>query len=208
MMLTDTIQNIREVRVAGVVQDLNNYAASRRVTLSGTDQFSDYENSDPIGVIKTGCEATLVYTPNKMAMGRAVWSKLSSHPKIVNAVKGNVTNAGIVTRQQFAELFADYGINEVLVGDAYYNTAKPGQNVSLARAWGRHISLVYINPLAQPEAGGITFGLTAQYGSKIAGRIVDQDVGLTGGVRIRAGERVKELIVAKDTGYFIQNAVA
>ncbi len=208
MMLTDTIQNIREVRVAGIVQDLNNYAATRRITLSGTDQFSDYANSDPIGVIKAGCEATLVYTPNKMVMGRAVWSKVSSHPKIVNAVKGNITNAGIVTRQQVAELFADYGINEVLVGDAYYNTAKPGQNVSLARAWGKHISLLYINPLAQPEAGGITFGLTAQYGSKIAGRIVDQDVGLTGGVRVRTGERVKELIVAKDTGYLIQNAVA
>jgi len=27
-------------------------------------------------------------------------------------------------------------------------------------------------------------------------------------VRIRAGERVKELVVARDVGYFIQNAVA
>lgn len=207
MMLTDTIQNIREVRVAGVIQNLNNYAAERRTTLSGTSQFSDYTNSDPIGVIKAGCEATLVYVPNTVVMGRSVWSKLSSHPKIVNAVKGNITNAGIVTRQQFQELFSDYGITQVLVGDAYYNTAKPGQNVSLARAWGKHISLLYVNPLAQPEAGGITFGLTAQYGSRISGRIVDEDVGLQGGVRIRTGERVKELIIAKDVGYFVQNAV-
>ena len=34
------------------------------------------------------------------------------------------------------------------------------------------------------------------------------DVGLQGGVRIRTGERVKELVIAKDVGYFIQNAVA
>lgn len=207
-MLTDTINNIREVRVAGIVQNAANYAGARQVTLSGTSQFSDYTNSDPIGVIKTGCESTLVYPPNTMVMGRAAWSKLSSHPKIVNAVKGNLTNAGIVTRQQVAELFADQGITQVLVGDAFYNTAKPGQTATLARAWGKHISLIYVNPIAHPEAGGITFGLTATYGTKIAGRIEDKDIGLEGGFRIRSGERLKEVVVAQDVGYFIQNAVA
>jgi hypothetical protein len=208
MMLTDTMANIREVRVAGIVHALGTYAASRRVTLAGTDQFSDYVNSDPIGVIKAGCEGTLVFPPNTMTMGRAVWSKLSSHPKVVNAVKGNLTNAGIITKDQFRELFSDYGITKVLVGDAFYNTARPGQAASLARAWGKHISLTYNNPIANPQGGGITFGFTAQYGTKIAGRIEDKNIGLQGGVNIRVGERVKELVVAKDTGYFIQNAVA
>jgi hypothetical protein len=207
MMLTDTLANIREVRVASIVHNPNTYAASRRVTLAGTDQFSDYDDSDPIGVIKTGIESTLIFPPNTMVMGRAVWSKLSSHPKIVNAVKGNLTNEGIVTRQQFQELFSGEGISKVLVGDAWYNTAKLGQPVSLARAWGKHIALIHLNPIARPEAGGITFGLTAQYGTKISGRIQDEHVGLQGGFIIRAGERTKELVVAKDVGYFIQNAV-
>jgi hypothetical protein len=207
MMLADTLANVREVRVAGLVHNLNTYAAGRRVTLAGTDQFSDYEHSDPISVIKTGLESTLVFPPNTMVMGRAVWSKLSSHPKIVNAVKGNLTNEGLATRQQFADLFSGEGISELLVGDAWYNTAKPGQAVNLARAWGKHIALIHLNPVASPQ-GGITFGLTAQYGTKISGRIEDQNIGLEGGVQIRTGERVKELIVAKDVGYFIQNAVA
>src|SRR5690606_35438906 len=116
MMLTDTIANIREVRVAGIVHNAANYAADRRVTLDGEDQFSDYENSDPIGVIKTGIESTLVFPPITMVMGRVVWSNLSSHPKIVNAVKGNLTNEGIVTRQQVQELFGGEGINEILIG--------------------------------------------------------------------------------------------
>lgn len=209
MMLADAVANIREVRVAQLVQTLGTYAADKRVTLAGNDQFSDYVNSDPIGVIKAGCEATLVYPPNTMAMGRAVWSKLSSHPKLVNAVKGNVTNAGIITKEQLRELFSDYGIKDVLVGDAFYNTAKPGQAQVLGRAWGKHISLLHINPVAQATPnGGITFGLTAQYGTKISGRIEDNAIGLQGGVNIRTGERVKELVVAKDVGYFIQNAVA
>lgn len=208
MMLTDTIANIREVRVAALVHNLNTYAAARRVTLAGNSQFSDYANSDPIGVIKTGIEGTLIFPPNTMVMGRAVWSKLSSHPKIVNAVKGNLTDQGIVTRQQFLDLFSGEGITQVLVGDAWYNTAKPGQAANLARAWGKHIALIHLNPIANPQGGGITFGLTAQYGSRISGRMEDRDVGLQGGVRIRTGERLKELIVAQDVGYFVQNAVA
>ena len=204
MMLMDTVLNAREARVAALVQTLNNYAATRRVTLAGNSQFSDYANSDPITVIKTGLESTLVYRPNVIAMGQAVWSKLSSHPHIVNAVKGNLTNKGVVSKEAFADLFE---IKKVLVGEGWVNTAKPGQPVSLARAWGKHISLLHVNPIARPEQG-ITFGMTAQFGTRISGRIIDPDVGLQGGVRIRTGERVKELIVAKDVGYFIQNAVA
>lgn len=207
-MLTDTLENIREVRVAQAVFALTTYAADKRVTLSGTSQFSDYTNSDPITAIKTGMEATLVHTPNTMVLGRQVWSRLSSHPKIVNAVKGNVTNAGIVSREQFLELFAGEGITRLLIGDAFYNTAKPGQAPSLGRAWGKHMALLHLNPMATVEQGGITFGFTAQYGARIAGQMEDRDIGLQGGLRVRTGERVKELIIARDVGYFIQNAVA
>ncbi len=208
MMLTDTIENIREVRTAGLVHNPATYDAARRVALSGTSQFNDYANSDPIGEIKRGCEGTLIHRPNIAAMGASVWSFLSSHPKIVNAVKGNLTDQGIVTKQQFVELFREYGIRDVLVGDAWYNVAKPGRDVDLRRAWGNHIALLHQNPLATVEGGGVTFGLTAQYGTKFSGRIENPNVGLHGGVTIRTGERVKELIIAKDVGYLIQNAVS
>ena len=79
---------------------------------------------------------------------------------------------------------------------------------ALSRAWGKHMALLYLNPLASVEQGGITFGFTAQYGDRMAGRIEDPDIGLQGGFRIRTGERVRELISAQDVGYFIQNAVA
>lgn len=204
MMLMDTILNVRESRVASIVQTLGNYAANRRITLAGNSQFSDYANSDPIGVIKTGLESTLVYRPNIMAMGQAAWSKLSSHPHIVNAVKGNLTNKGVVSKEAVADLFE---VKKVLVGEGWVNTAKPGQAPNLARAWGKHISLLFVNPVARPEQG-ITWGMTAQYGTRISGRIIDPDIGLQGGVRIRTGERVKEHVVAKDVGYLIQNAVA
>lgn len=207
-MLSDTMANIREVRVGQIVHNADNYSAGRKVTLSGNDQFSDYANSDPIGVIRTGIEATLIYRPNTMVMSREVWSKLSSHPKMVNAVKGNLTEEGIVTREQLTNMFSDDGITQILVGDAWFNAAKPGQSVNLQRAWGKNIALLHINPMVSAEAGGITWGMTAEYGGKFAGRIEDKDIGLEGGVRVRNGERLKELIIAKDVGYYIQNAVS
>lgn len=208
MMLTDAMLNQREVRVAGLIQNPNNYSTGRKITLSGTSQLSDYANSDPIGRISKGCDSTLVFRPNIGVMGRGVWSIVNKHPKVVNAVKGGTTESGIITLAQWTELFLDEGIKEWIIGDSWYNTAKPGQSVALSRAWGKHISLLHVNPNATPEGGGITYGLTAQYGERIAGRIEDQDIGLQGGFRIRSGERVKEEIVAKDVGYFIQDAVA
>lgn len=207
MMLTDTLANIREVRVAQMVHNPANYDAARRKTLAGTSQFSDYANSDPISEIKQGMQKTLIFPPNTLAMGRDVWTALSSHPKLVNAVKGNVTSAGIITREQFVELFSGEGISRLLIGDAWYNTARPGQQRSLSRAWGKHIAMLHLNPMASAEAGDITWGMTAEYGGRLSGRIEDPDVGLQGGQRIRVGERVKELIIAKDVGYLIQNAV-
>lgn len=208
MSIADTLANIRELRVAAIMHNPATYAPSRRIQLStSTSRFDDYANSDPIGVLKAGFDATLVKRPNQAVMGRALWSKLSSHPHLVNAVKGGVTDKGVITPAQFVELFAGEGLKKLLIGDAWFNAARPGQPANLRRAWGNHIALTHIDPTATPESGGITFGMTAQFGTRIAGRIEDQDVGLQGGIRIRTGERVKELVVAQDVGFLIQDAM-
>ena len=203
-MLTSLLLLDREVRVAKVVQDSANYLPSQRLVLAGGDKFSSYDTSDPISVIKQGLDGTLIYRPNTMVMSQLVWSKLSSHPHIVNAIRGNVTGKGMVTRDEFAKLFE---VQRILVGESRVNVARPGQNPDLARVWGKSLQLVYLDPTARPE-GGVTWGFTAQFGSRIAGRIEDGNIGLEGGHEIRVGETRKELIVAKSVGYQIDNAIA
>ncbi len=204
MWLTDLIMLARELRAAKLLQDPATYASTRRITLAGTDQFSDYSNSNPIDVIRAGIAGTLIRKPNTICMGEDVWTVLQTHPHLVNACLGGLTNKGIITPEAFGQLF---GLKNVLIGQAWVNTAKPGQPVTMSHAWGKHISLMFIDPTARADMG-ITFGMTAQYGARIAGRIEEPDIGLQGGHRIRVGERVKELVIAKDLGYFIQNAVA
>lgn len=204
MSLTDIILLDREKRAADLYQNSANYDAGRKITLAGGDQFSDYANSDPIEVLKTAINGTLIYRANSLIMGFAVWEMLSSHPVLVNAIRGNLTNKGIITKQELASLLE---IQNIYVGEGFVNTARKGQAVNLQRAWGNSIVAAHINSMARPE-GGITFALTGQYGSRISGSIEDPDIGLEGGRRNRVGEKVKEFVVAKDVAYLIQNPIA
>lgn len=200
---TNLLQLAREVRASGLVFAAANYGAANKATLSGTSQWSDFTNSDPVQAHLAALDSCIM-RPNIGVYGRATWTKLATHPKICKAVFGNNTDAGIVTRRQFAELFE---LDEVFVGEGFVNTAKKGQAVSMARVWGKHASLIYRDKLATADRG-TTFGFTAQFGDRIAGSIADPDIGIRGGERVRSAESVKELITANDLGYFFENAVA
>jgi hypothetical protein len=201
--VTDLILLDREVRTANLVFNAANYGAANKTTLSGTSQFNDFANSDPIATIMNALDACIM-RPNIMTIGRAAFSTLVRHPKIVKAVLGNSGDSGIARRRDLAELFE---LEDVLVGEAFLNTARKGQPVALSRVWGKHISLLYRDKNADTR-GRVTFGFTAQWGNRVAGAQPDGDIGLRGGQRVRVGESVKELIVAPDVGYFIQNAIA
>ena len=205
--LTDLVLLDREVRVAKMVQDPTNYAPARRLVLSGSDQFSD-PNSDPIKVFKALQYSTMIYRPNTWVMGRDCWTGLSSHPKLVNAIRGNVTGSGIIKPQELVDLFSGEGLKQILIGESFVNINKPGQAPQLARTWGKSIQMYYLDNALPPEMGGITFGWTAQFGTRIAGSWDDRNVGLDGGRVVRTGEKVEERIVAPDVGVIIQNAVA
>ncbi len=205
MMLTSLVELDREVRVAGLVFAAGTYPSGNKVDLAGTPtaQFNDQANSDPLAVIQAGLDACLI-RPNVMVVGRAAFTQLSMHPDIVQAARGTAQSAGIATRQAIADLFE---LQEVLVGEGFYNTARKGQAPTMARAWGKHIALLNRNQMAA-QTGQPAFGFTAQWGSRIAGELAEPKVGLRGGTRIRVGESVQEVISASDLGYFIQNAVA
>lgn len=206
--LTNLIELGREVRAAQIVQDANNYDADKKIALVGTDKFSDYDNSDPYGVIDEGMDKTLVYRPNHIVMGQPVWSKIKRHPKLIKAVKGGLTEDGAITKAQFAELF-ELPPENVLIGMAQVNLSRKGQNVALSRVWGKSIQLLYLDPSKRQADGSvITWGFTAELGGRISGSIEDKDIGLEGGERIRVGEKVRELVAAKSVGYQIQGAVA
>lgn len=201
----------REKRVADLYFTLGNYLAAQRSTLSGTSQWSDYTNSDPVTAILTAFDGMLV-RPNIGILGRAVWTKLRMHPKVVAAVLNNsnglggASAAGVIQRKAVADLLE---LDDIYVGESFYNSAKKGQTTSYARLWGKHAAFLRIDPNVRDTRAALpTFGFTAQWGDRVGGTIQDPNIGLDGGQKVRVGEHVKELICFQEVGTFFQNAVA
>lgn len=203
MQLAELIALDREKRVAGIFFNPASYLAGLKQTLAGGAQFSDYVNSDPIGVIGAALDLPLM-RPNQITFGQTAWTKFRAHPKIVEAVLGTGAAQGMVGRKAVGELFE---VGEVIVGASRSNAAKPGQAANLTRLWGKHIALTYKAPVVAGQ-GEATFAATFEWGSRVAGAEYDKDVGMRGGQRVRVGESVKERIIAAQAGYFIENAVA
>lgn len=195
--------NRRELRVAGIVHNAASYSAGLKQTLAGNDQFSNPETSTPIKVVSDALDLPLM-RPNIAVFNQEGWTSFRRHPEIVEAVLGTAGSKGLVSRQAVADLFE---LDEIVVGQGRTNVAKKGQAAQLARTWGKHISLLYRNPVIQAK-GAVSFGGTFDFGGPVAGQWADRNIGLRGGVGVRAGESVLETVIAADCGYFIQNAFA
>lgn len=195
-MATNIVMLDREIRVANVVTNAALYDAEQKLAATVAAFFD--AAADPFEAIDALLDACWM-RPNQLTFGHPAWRAFRKHPKVVQAVKGTTTAAGRLTRQEVADAFE---VNRILVGSGRVNISRPGLAPSLARTWGQTISGQFIDRTVTPEAGGITFGMTAVYGSRVAGtRKVD--MGLTGGEMVRAGESLKELVVAKRAGCLI-----
>jgi hypothetical protein len=201
--LTNLLKLAREIRAAALVFNSASYVAANRVTLSGTSQWSDQTNSDPVAAIGDALDVP-IYRPNIAVFGQAAWTKTRRHPKLVQAIKGTNQGAGMVSRMEFADFFE---LSNVYVGAGFVNTAKKGQTVATSRVWGKHAAFLYRDRAAGPQAG-VTFGFTAQAGSMMSGSIPEPKRGYNGGEEVRVGHRCKEIVCATDLGYWFENAVA
>lgn len=141
---TDAIDLVLENEVATLINTSANWTTN--VTLSGTTQWSDFTNSDPVGDIETAIETVILQVAkraNTMVLGYQVFEKLKQHPDLLDRVKytGTGERPAMVTTQMIAELF---GFDQVLVGAAIQNTANEGQTDSLGFVWGKHAWIGYV----------------------------------------------------------------
>lgn len=201
---TEYIMNLvsldRECRVAGIVQNAANYAPANVKSLSGADQWTDAA-STPLDDLLNALDAPLM-RPNTAVISGPVWSLLRRHPQIVKTLYP-VSGEGVITRQQLADLLE---IKTLLVGTSFVNNARKGQQAVLSRTWGNHCALLYLDSAASTSRG-VTWGMTVPYGTAVSGSIQDKDIGLRGGLVVRSGESLKELVTAKDAGYLIKNCI-
>ena len=203
---TETVTNLmvlgREVRVASLVQNPASYAAGHKTQLAGTSQWS-HGDADPFQAIWDALEIPLM-RPNIGVLGRSVWNKIATHPKVIAKLYGAGSQRGKARLADFAE---ELELQRILIGGARVNIAKKGQAANLQRAWGKHASFLHIDKLANNERG-MTFGMTVPKGSRVTRVIPEPKIGIGGSQKVQVEEQLKELITASNLGYFFEDAVA
>ncbi len=143
--LTDAILLDLELRVNSLLMGAGSSVPS--TTLSGTSQWSDYVNSDPINAIeqqKIVIKQAIAKTPNTLAVSFPVFTYLRQHPKIIDRFK--YTQVGILQADHLKSVF---DVDNFWVLGAEYDTANEGQTPNLNFIWGNNALLAYIPPAPQ-----------------------------------------------------------
>lgn len=141
-LVTAQVMLQREVSMKTLATTAANYPAALTTTLSGTAQWSDYVNSDPIKDIKTGkraINAKIFLDPNTVVLPYEVMSQLEDHPDFIERIK--YSERGVMTAEIIAAVI---GIPNVIVPGLGQNTANPGQAASLGYLWGKDVILAYV----------------------------------------------------------------
>jgi hypothetical protein len=117
---------------------------TQNTTLSGTSQFSDYTNSDPVSVLKTGklaVRAGCGAPPNAAILEWDVAETLRYHPQLLDLLGFKFARPGGLTNEELAKAL---GVQKVFIPSAKYNSAAEGQTAVLASVWGKHLVLAVV----------------------------------------------------------------
>lgn len=204
---SDSVENMNSIMALVDEKDLatqltDTSIVTQNTTLSGTDQWSDYDNSDPLADIKAAVEAAKFIDFNTIAMGKEVWLALSQHPVLLDRLKWS--ERGVVTEEAFLSLVAPYGITKLLIGKAKENTAKEGLADSISTIWGKNVILAFVQPKPGRKKvnGGYKFRLKN-------GREVARESSMDPrGTKLVNTDYYGHFLLSTDCFYLIKNAVA
>ncbi len=138
MVVTEGIRLRHEKMAADLAQNAANYPSGNKITLSGTSQWTDKSNSDPIGVIDDAKEAVrgkIGKRPNTMVIGAASFKAVKEHPQLIEKIK--YSQKGVLTVDLLKEIF---DIPNIVVGEAVYVDSAG----NFTDVWADNVVLAYV----------------------------------------------------------------
>jgi len=133
---------------------------TQNVTLSGTSQYNDFTNSDPIGDFlnaRVTVRDKVGMPPDTAIMDWSVFNTLAYSPKILAALGFTDNRAGQLSE---AELSKALGVKRLLVAMSQFNSAKEGQTAVRQNVWGKHIVFAVAPPKAQVYQTSVGYYIT------------------------------------------------
>jgi hypothetical protein len=180
---------------------------TQNTTLSGTSQFSDYTNSDPVtkfnaakAAVRAGCGAVA----NAVIMDYAVAEVLRYHPQLLDALGFKWAKPGGLTNEDLAKAL---NVQKVFVPNCMYNSAKEGQTDVLASVWGKNIVFAVIPDSAQKYQISLGYNIRLDDGSPR--KVYKQSVfNPPGSTEVLVEDEYDMLLSDVTAGYLIKDAIA
>jgi len=202
----------REIAQKTLATTAANYASTNTATLSGTAQWNDYANSDPIAdmrTAKTAIHSRIFLEPTLGVIPYQVMTELEDHPDFLERIK--YSERAIFTPELLASVL---GVGNIVVPGVGYNSANEGATPTLGYLWGKDVIFAYVpsRPGLKVPAYGYEFVWGGQFVDRWREEARVSDV-------IRVRRRYDNKITAKGdagsadadksiAGYLIKNAVA
>lgn len=176
-----------------------------------TNQFLQFDvpTSDPIQTIDNARDAVHALTgfhPNVIVMGPAIFNVVKNNAQVVDRIK--YTQRGMITQEILAALF---GVDELVVPGAVYNSAAVGASDSITRIFGKDLLLAYRpdRPAIMKPSAGYCFSWSGLYGAGSDGlrskRFRMEHLNST---RIENEFAWDLKVVATDCAAFLENAIS
>lgn len=165
-LVTGKILLGRERAIQTIATTTGNYTAGLSTTLSGTSQWSDYANSNPIGDLRTGkaaIHAQIFTEPNTLIIPYQVMTVLEDHPDFLERIK--YSERAIFSPELLGSIL---GFQRVVVPGAGINTAALGATPTLSYLWGKDVVMAYV-----PDRAGLkipAYGYEFAWGRQLVDR--------------------------------------
>jgi hypothetical protein len=180
---------------------------TQNVTLAGTDQWSDYTNSDPMGDIREAKKSIKVNTgmlPNALILDWIVADTLRYHPQLMDKLGYREARPGGLTN---AEMATSFETQNVYIATCNYDAAKEGQVTDFQACWGKDAILAVIPPSAAPFQ--VSLGYRMQKSGKTPRRVYKYPINNPPDAdAILVDDEYQFFISNPKAGFLFRNAIA
>lgn len=200
------IEIARENALLTALTTTSNYTASNTVTLSGTDQFNDFINSNPDSVFLTArktIRANVFQIPNVAFMRWDVFETLSTHPQMIGKMATDTFRGDFLTLEQMAKIMR---VRTLLISEATKNTAAEGLTPVMAEIMDKSIVFAYVDPAPARTRPAKSLGYCFEYEPVTADNYRENEPKDTEFVRVT--HKRDDVILTYSAAYLIKNAIA
>lgn len=177
---------------------------TQNVTLSGTSQYTDVDNSNPLDDFSNArrtVRGLVGQKPNIAVMNGQVQDVLMIHPQILDRLGFKQNRTGMITNQELARAL---DVDEVLVSDTLVNTAKEGQTDVITTIWGDHITFIVAPKSAAKNQISLGYRIQKNQPRRVNRFTLDDP---TGAEQINIDDNYDQLISNANAAFLIKDAI-